>query len=109
MSHCRTPHNHAQEFRAPCLAVARGKSVGMSNIRWVQGDMRSFDLDGTFGLILIPGHSFQNIVTTTDQVACPESAKRHLAPDGLLVVHLDHQGRGWLRDLTRNRGEPTGC
>jgi ubiquinone/menaquinone biosynthesis C-methylase UbiE len=86
------------------LAVAREKSIGMSTIRWVQGDMRSFELGETFGLVIIPGHSFQNILTAADQVACLQTIRRHLTPDGVLVVHLDHQDVGWLGDLRRDTG-----
>jgi hypothetical protein len=86
------------------LDVAREKSAGMSNMRWVQGDMRSFDLGETFGLAIIPGHAFQNMVTVADQVACLESVRRHLIPCGVLVVHLDHQAVSWLGDLTGDRG-----
>ncbi len=31
------------------LEVARHKSVGLNNIRWVEGNMRSFQLDEVFG------------------------------------------------------------
>jgi ubiquinone/menaquinone biosynthesis C-methylase UbiE len=82
------------------LSVAREKSVGTSNVRWVLGDMRSFELDEIFGLALIPGHSFQNILTARDQVATLESIKRHLVPGGTLVVHLDHLSVSWLGELT---------
>lgn len=73
------------------LDVARKKSEGVANLRWVEGDMRSFGLGQTFGLILIPGHSFQNILTAEDQRSCLISIRRHLIPGGTLVVHLDHQ------------------
>jgi ubiquinone/menaquinone biosynthesis C-methylase UbiE len=86
------------------LAVAREKSRGTSNIRWAEGDMRSFDLRETFGLAIIPGHSFQNILTADDQVATLESIRRHLVPRGLLVVHLDQPETDWLGDLTRDQG-----
>jgi ubiquinone/menaquinone biosynthesis C-methylase UbiE len=86
------------------LDVAREKSAGMSNIRWVQDDMRSFNLGETFGLVIIPGHSFQNILTADDQLACLESIHRHLVPGGLLVVHLDQPEVSWLGDLTRDLG-----
>ena len=86
------------------LDVAREKSAGMSNIRWVQGDMRSFDLGETFGLAIIPGHSFQNILTAADQFACLASIRRHLVPGGLLVVHLDHPEMDWLGGLTGDQG-----
>jgi len=86
------------------LSVARLKSVGMSNLRWVRADMRSFDLGESFGLAIIPGHSFQNIPTANDQLATLASIRRHLIPGGTLVVHLDHLSIDWLGELTRERG-----
>jgi len=92
------------DFSPAMLSVARGKSLGMDNVRWVQDDMRSFDLGETFGLVIIPGHSFQNILTTEDQVATLESIKRHLAPGGVLVVHLDNLDLHWLGEISGERG-----
>jgi len=92
------------DLSAAMLAVARQKSVGMSNIRWVQDDMRSFELGETFGLAIIPGHSFQNILTAEDQVATLKSIKRHLAPGGILVVHVDHLSVSWLGELVGEQG-----
>jgi ubiquinone/menaquinone biosynthesis C-methylase UbiE len=86
------------------LEVAREKSQGLENIRWVHGDMRSFELDESFDLALIPGHAFQNLTTPQDQVACLECIKRHLHPGGRLIVHLDHQDFTWLGDLLRDKG-----
>jgi len=92
------------DLSSAMLDVAREKSIGMSNMRWVQTDMRSFELGETFGLVIIPGHSFQNILTAADQVACLESIRRHLSPGGILVVHLDHLSVSWLGDLRREQG-----
>lgn len=92
------------DLSSAMLEVAQKKSVGINNIRWVQADMRSFKLDRSFGLVIVPGHSFQNLLTASDQVACLESIQRHLAPGGTLVVHLDHQSVDWLGDLTRDKG-----
>jgi ubiquinone/menaquinone biosynthesis C-methylase UbiE len=92
------------DLSAAMLDVAREKSAGMGNVRWVQRDMTSFELGETFGLVIIPGHAFQNVLTAADQVACLESIARHLDPRGTLVVHLDHQDASWLGDLTRDRG-----
>jgi SAM-dependent methyltransferase len=92
------------DLSSAMLEVAREKSVDMGTLRWVQGDMRSFELGEAFGLVIIPGHSFQNLVTAADQIACLESIRRHLVPGGLLVVHLDHQDVSWLGDLRRDRG-----
>jgi SAM-dependent methyltransferase len=93
------------DLSSAMLDVAREKSVGMSNMRWVNGDMRSFELDETFGLVIIPGHAFQNILTAADQIAFLKSIKRHLVPLGVLVVHLDHQYVNWLGDLRRDKGD----
>jgi ubiquinone/menaquinone biosynthesis C-methylase UbiE len=86
------------------LAIARQKIAGMRNVRWVRADMRSFALEETFGLAIIPGHSFQNILTADDQVATLRSIRRHLVPDGTLVVHLDHLSMHWLGELTGELG-----
>lgn len=88
------------------LEVAREKSTGISNVRWVEGDMRSFELDEAFGLVIIPGHALQNINTPEDQIASLRCIKRHLAFDGVLVVHLDHQNDKnlvWLGDLSAEK------
>ncbi len=86
------------------LDVAREKSAGMGNVRWVQGDMRSFELGQSFGLVIIPGHAFQNLTSAADQVACLEAIRRHLDPLGTLIVHLDHPEVSWLGGLTRDKG-----
>ncbi len=93
------------------LEVARVKSAVLADIRWVEGDMRSFDLGETFGLAIIPGHSFQNINTPTDQLSCLQSIRRHLVPGGVLVVHLDHPELDWLAEIAGGKGglfEPAG-
>ncbi len=87
------------------LEIARSKSIGISNVRWIQGDMRTFDLDQRFGLIISPGHSFQFMNTPADQVQCLETLKRHLHPGGLLVLHLDHQDVTWLGELLTTKGD----
>jgi SAM-dependent methyltransferase len=86
------------------LAVAREKSVGIGNLRWVEGDMRAFGLGETFHLAIIPGHGFQNLLTAEGQRACLEAVRQHLATGGLLVVHLDHQSVDWLGDLWGDGG-----
>jgi SAM-dependent methyltransferase len=91
------------ELSAAMLAQARGKSAGLPNVTWVQGDMRTFDLGRPFGLVIIPGHSFQFMLTPDDQVQCLQCIRRHLLPGGTLVVHLDHQNLGWLGGLGTTR------
>ena len=84
------------------IAVAKEKSAGLGNVRWVEGDMRSFELKEAFDLALIPGHAFQNLNTPQDQTACLACIRRHLHPGGVLVVHIDHmniENVRWLGDL----------
>lgn len=81
------------------LKVARRKSPGLSNVGWVRGDMRSLELGELFGLIIVPGHSFQFMCTSEDQVQALQTLKRHLLPGGVLILHLDHQSVDWLGDL----------
>ena len=83
------------------LGIAREKSAGIQNVHWEVGDMRSFNLSQTFGLVIIPGHSFQFMLTPDDQVSCLDCIKRQLSPEGVLVVHLDHQDVNWLGSLFR--------
>ncbi len=93
------------------LRIARKKSTGMANIHWIQADMRAFRLSQQFGLVILPGHSFQFMLTPADQVTCLERLRRHLEPGGMLVIHMDHQDFSWLGTLRAGKGgkfEPAG-
>ena len=87
------------DHSAAMLDIARAKSTEMSNLRWVQADMRDFELEALFGLAIIPGHAFQNINTAEDQAACLISIRRHLTDNGVLIVHLDRPAEDWLGDI----------
>ena len=54
------------------LEIARRKSMDLDNLRWVKGNMQSFQLDEMFGLIIVTGHAFQHMITPEEQVACLE-------------------------------------
>jgi ubiquinone/menaquinone biosynthesis C-methylase UbiE len=90
------------------LAVARQKSINTDRISWVEADMRSFELDKVFDLVVIPSHSFQNLNTANDQAACMECIWRHLKPGGLLLVHLDHMNNDYMRWLGEISGDEKG-
>jgi SAM-dependent methyltransferase len=81
------------------LRVARAKTGASPNPRWIEADMRTVALGEAFGLILVPAHAFQSLLTPDEQVACLENLWRHLTPGGTLVVHLDHQDLDWLGTL----------
>jgi SAM-dependent methyltransferase len=100
-------HTVGLDLSPKMLEVAGEKSKNIANIRWVQADMCEFDLGETFGLVLIPGHAFQNLNTPQEQVACLQCIYRHLKPGGHLIVHLDHQNVeniGWLGSLVGDKG-----
>lgn len=71
------------------LDVARRNSEGL-DIEWVEGDMRSFDLDERFGLVTIPVGSFQLMLTVDDQLDALRCIHRHLPPGGRLVFEVEN-------------------
>jgi SAM-dependent methyltransferase len=94
------------DFSPEMLDVARSKGLNNPNIRWIKADMRTFNLAEPFDLILIPSHSFQNLNTPEDQIACLERSYHHLRSGGLLIVHLDHQSAGnyqWLSGISGDK------
>ena len=75
------------------LNVFRGKLADepievASRIELHKGDMRQYDLREQFPLVTIPFNSFAQMLTTEDQFATLETARRHLAPGGRLVLDV---------------------
>lgn len=91
--------------RSLAMLAYAGKKAGNLAIRWVEGDVRDFDLGGEFDLIIACGHAFQALLTEADQRAFLRGARRHLAAGGRLAfdtrntvpLHLDVTGeeRPW--------------
>lgn len=81
------------------IEIARRKAEGIHNIELSVADMTSFDLGKTFDLVIIPGHSFQFMLTIRAQLACLASTCRHISENGRLIVHIDHQELAWLGGL----------
>jgi SAM-dependent methyltransferase len=90
------------------LEVARQNSLDVSNVRWIEADIRSFELAERFSLALIPGHAFQNLNAPQDQAACLGCVKRHLRPGGVLVVHPDHMNAEKMKWLGGLSGDQRG-
>ena len=88
------------------LAVAQQKTKGLPNLRWVQADMRAFDLSERFGLVIIPVHSFQFMLTPQDQMDCLQAIRRHLLPGGLLVIHCDQVDHAWMGEIRPEKDPP---
>ena len=74
------------------LAVARRKmgrlGQGAVEPQLVQADMRDFSLDRRFGLVTVPFHGFQDLMSVADQVRTLGAVKRHLAPSGRLILNV---------------------
>jgi SAM-dependent methyltransferase len=51
-------------------------------------DARSFDLGRRFDVVTFPFRAFQHLVDVTDQLACLDCVRRHLSPDGRLVLDV---------------------
>jgi len=69
-------------------ALAGEPAEVRARVELVEGDMRGFDLGRTFALIIIPFRPFQHLVTVEDQLACLACIRRHLAPNGRLILDL---------------------
>jgi SAM-dependent methyltransferase len=55
-------------------------------VAFVAGNMRRFQLDRYFGLIIVPLNTFLHNLTLADQLATLACLKKHLRPGGLLVL-----------------------
>jgi len=79
------------------LERAKQKAQGLP-IRWVLADVRSFQLQQTFGLIFETGSVFQHQLERGDQEAMLARVREHLRDDGRFIVsvmfpHPDRLGR----------------
>jgi len=68
--------------------LANESTEVQSRARLVEADMRDFNLEQTFPLITIPFRAFQHLLTIEDQLACLHTIRRHLAPEGRLILDL---------------------
>lgn len=96
----------SQAMLAVCERRLHGESPDVQRrVRLVQGDMRAFDLARTFALVTIPFRPFQHLLTKEDQLACLEAIRRHLTPEGRLILDLFNPS---LDALTSPAGHETG-
>ena len=67
-----------------------------------QGDIRSFELNKKFPLILLIGNSLQHLLTREDVQKCFAAVKRHLMPEGRFIVEVFNPS---LKILSRSPNE----
>jgi SAM-dependent methyltransferase len=71
------------------LNLAKWKaSEAQIDLRFLQGDMRSFDLGEKFKLIFIPAQSFSHLYTREEIEDCFACVRRHLADEGRFLIEL---------------------
>ncbi len=78
-------------------AAARNVSIDVR-----KGDMRDFELNQKFPLILLLGNSFQHLSTHSDIAKCFSAVRNHLTPNGRFIVEVFNPS---LRILTRKPDE----
>lgn len=85
------------------LALAKLKaSQDEVNIRFLEGDMRSFDLGEKFKLILIPAQSLSHLHRRAEIEECFACVQRHLAGEGRFLIELFNSS---IRMLERESGQ----
>jgi SAM-dependent methyltransferase len=69
------------------LAQKKIEASGLSKqVDLIQAEMRRFTLDDHFGLAIVPLNTFLHNLTLDDQLSTLNSIKKHLTPNGLLVL-----------------------
>ena len=77
------------DFSSDMLAEAQRKAKlrGVA-VEWMQGDMRAFDLGGTFDFVFITANSLLHLHEVEDLGSCFRSVRRHLAPGARFVFDV---------------------
>ena len=77
------------DLSASQLAVARAKARHLAlPVRFVRGDMRSFDLGRPHDAAIAMFGAFGHLIQTSDAIGCLRSLQRNLAPGGLFVFEF---------------------
>jgi SAM-dependent methyltransferase len=71
------------------LQEARRKSFAAKvEVEWVIADMRAFDLDNAYSLIILPNNTLCHLLHRSDLEACLASVRKHLTPTGKFVIDV---------------------
>lgn len=57
-------------------------------VEWVKADMRDFNLDRAFSLIILPANSLWHLLDPSDFEACLANVRKHLAPYGRFAIDV---------------------
>lgn len=78
------------------LSAARKKS---SKVKWLKSDMRDFSIEDKFDLVIIAYNSFLHLLTIEDAESCLLCVKRHLKPNGRLILDVVNPSPTFLTNL----------
>lgn len=84
---------------AGMLEIARAKVAGghlERRVRLVHSDLRSVELHRRYGMALVAGTSFHDLLTVDDQRQALARLAEHLMPGGLLLIDLVNPSPEWL-------------
>lgn len=85
------------ELAAPMLELAHQKAEAEElGVTLALGDLRSFSLDRTFPLVLLPYNVLNHMLDDDSLVRCLESAKKHMDGESRLVIDTFHPSPGYL-------------
>lgn len=79
------------------LARAKSKAKNLF-IRWIEEDVRTFQLNEQFNLIIETGGTFQHLLIRADQEAMLERVREHLKQDGCFVISIVFPHLFFLQD-----------
>jgi SAM-dependent methyltransferase len=108
------------------LRFAQSKN---NDVKWIEGDMRGFELKEKFSLIMLPSNNLGHLHTPEDFENCIRCVRRHLQPGGVFVIDVfvpnlklllrnpeeeylldeydNPEGEGRVRVMARSRYEST--
>ena len=69
-------------------AAALASECDLGPLSFVEGDMREFEFERQFGLVIAPFRSLQNLLTVPEQISTLTAIKRHLEPGGILAFDM---------------------
>jgi SAM-dependent methyltransferase len=87
--------DRSEEMLAALEAKIRREKLSR-RVRAERADMRDFDLGKRFPLVIVPFRAFLHNLTTSDQIACLEACRRHLAPGGELALNVFHPSLAYM-------------
>jgi SAM-dependent methyltransferase len=92
---------HALDVHRGMLTVLRRKIAALpedarKRITVTEGDMRAFQANVKFALIIIPFRAFLHNLTVDDQLACLQRAHEHLCSGGRLAFNVFHPSLAYM-------------